>query len=156
VQHPSSAGCTQPGLVRLTDINVILLQAEDKMHCTQATRSDGVSSSTLPSLCASKLYVHLMALSLHINRTWAQKTYGCTAGSVLQPLRLQPLQALPVTLCCNLTFASMPFLTSAVRNDATSSESGVGHAHPSKRRRSMLTVFHPSAHLRQGGTSSEC
>jgi len=69
---------------------------------------------------------------------------------------LPPLQALPVTLCCNLTSASMPFLTSAVRNDATSNENGVGHAHSSKRRRSMSTVFHPSAHLRRVGTFSEC
>jgi hypothetical protein len=126
------------------------------MHCTQATRSDETSSTTLSPLCASKLYVHLIALPLRIGRTWAHKTFGCAIGSVLQPQRLAALQALPVTLCCNLASASMPFLTIAGRNDATSSESSVGHAHPSKRRRSMSTFFHPSVHLRQGGTSSEC
>ncbi len=100
--------------------------------------------------------MNFTALPLRIGRTWAQKTYDCTTGPVLQPQRL----ATPASTACDALLqpdiASMPFLTSAGRIDAASSESGVGHAHPSKRRRSISTVFHPSAHLRQGGTSSEC
>jgi len=54
---------------------------------------------------------------------------------------LQTVHALPATLCCKLTSASMPFLTSAARNEATSSDSGAGNAHPSKRMSSMSIVL---------------
>jgi len=89
-------------------------------------------------------------LPLRDDRTWAQNTFGCAGGQFLQLSALQTVHGMPVTLCCNLTFASMPFLTSAARNDAASSESGAGIAHPSKQTPSMSTVHGPVAHLRQG------
>jgi hypothetical protein len=152
VQHPCSAGCAQPGLVRLTDIagsrGQNALHPGNKVVTGQAAAPGGrrapqSSRGTIqPCPCA-------------LNAPGLRKHLAAQLGQSCSLSALPPLQALPVTLCCNLISASMPFLTSAGRNDATSSESGVGHAHPSKRRRSMLTVFHPSAHLRQGGTASE-
>ena len=101
-------------------------------RCTQ--HSAGRSAQPCPcAMTAHRLRTHL----------------AVQGGQFLQLSALQTVHGMPATLCCKLTSASMPFLTSAARNEATSSDSGAGNAHPSKRMSSMSTVHGP-AHLRQG------
>ena len=152
MKQPSSAGCAQH---RLAASDRHCWQQRAKCTAPRQQGRDRASSSTWPSCCAWKQYRYFTGLPLRIKRTRAQKTSGRATVPVLQPQRLATPASTAVTLCCSRTSASMPFLTSAGRNDATGSESGVGRAHPSKRRRSMLTFFQPSAHLRQGDTGSE-
>ncbi len=152
VQYPCSAGCAQPGLVRLTDIagsrGQNALRPGNKVVTGQAAapgrrRAPQSSRGTLqPCPCALNAHGFRKHLA-------AQLGLSCSLSA------LPPLQALAcdALLQPDLCKHAVP---DEGRNDATSSESGVGRAHPSNRRRSMLTVFHPSAHLRRGGTSSEC
>ena len=77
------------------------------------------------------------AMTAHVLRTHL----AVQGGQFLQLSAMQTVHALPVTLCCNLTSASMPFLTSAARNDAASRDSGAGSAHPSKQMSSMSIVL---------------